>query len=324
MAFGFDDILMGVGGQLIGGLLGNDAAQSAADTQAAATDRAAQATLEGQKAAIAENARQFDLMRGDTAPYRSAGTNAVWKLWDMLGLGGPSVRDNAISLLNRDAINSRGYALTPEEINTPEFTDQIQAVIKSAGSNADNYKALYGQAENAPLLKKFTVEDFYKDPVVSLSKQFGLDQGQRGLENMARARGNINSGATLKALTQFGTDYGNQLASQSRGRFMEDQSNTYNKLAGIAGTGQTAMQSANATGAQMAGQNASIYANTGNTLGNLYSNLGNARGAAQIAGGNALGGAFNNIGNWYNQQQTLDKIINSRSMPDFSGYTTAP
>jgi len=126
------------------------------------------------------------------------------------------------------------------------------------------------------------------DPVTKASYQMGLDQGVKGINNMAGARGGRNSGATLKALTRFGTDYTGGQAAGSQARYVNDQTNTYNRYAGLSGTGQVATQATSA-----AGQNAA------NTISGLTSSLGNARGASAISSGNAWSGALGNIANNY-------------------------
>lgn len=62
---------------LAGGLLGSRSAKKAAREQAQA-----------QMAAIAEQQRQFDLVRADQAPYREAGAAALNQLMRAYGLGG--------------------------------------------------------------------------------------------------------------------------------------------------------------------------------------------------------------------------------------------
>ena len=152
---------------------------------------------------------------------------------------------------------------------------------------------------NAEGVRKFTVGDFYNDPVNQIGMQFGLDEGRKGIERSAAARGSLNSGATLKELTRYGTDYAGQRAGESYNRFVNDQTNLYNRYAGIAGTGQNAANTTAAMGTQNA-----------NTIGNYLTGAGNARGAAAIAGANAWGGAAGNIGNYFGQSSMLDKILN--------------
>ncbi len=57
------------GATLVGGAMASDAASGAADTQAASS-----------AAGIDEQRRQYDLTRGDYAPYRAAGTQALGRL----------------------------------------------------------------------------------------------------------------------------------------------------------------------------------------------------------------------------------------------------
>lgn len=171
-----------------------------------------------------------------------------------------------------------------------------------------NLTGVGGDSLNSPLLRKFTVQDFYNDPVTALSMQFGMDQGQRGIENRQRSMGMLNSGAALKELTRYGTDYAGQQAGASRERFIGDQTNAFNKLAGLSGIGQTAAQSITGSGNNAAQSIAGMGQSSGNTTASLMSGLGNARGAASIAGSNAMGNAFNSIGNWYTQNRLLDSL----------------
>ncbi len=71
--------------------------------------------------------------------------------------------------------------------------------------------------------------------------------------------------------------------------------------------------------ATAANTSAQLGANTANNVGNILTAQGNARGAATIAGGNAMGGAFNTIGNYYGQQNTLDKILAKNGSTPYNG-----
>lgn len=178
---------------------------------------------------------------------------------------------------------------------------------RTAGGNAVRELSTL-TAPGGDLRKTFTVKDFWDDPVVQLGYDFGLKEGTKSINNMAASRGMKNSGQTIKALTQFGTDYTGTKAGESRGRFIEDQNNTYNRLAGVAGTGQGAATTGVQAGTSAAGSSAQINANAGNTISGLVSGLGNARGAASIAGNNAWSGAFDNVGKFYQQQQLLEAL----------------
>lgn len=93
--------------------------------------------------------------------------------------------------------------------------------------------------------------------------QFRMQQGQRALEGAAVARGNLMSGRTLKELTGFGQN----LASQ-------EYANRFNRLASLAGIGQTATQ-----GIVGAGQSYATGAGT------AYGNMGQARASGYLGQG---------------------------------------
>jgi len=117
--------------------------------------------------------------------------------------------------------------------------------------------------------------------------QFQLEQGRKALEGSASAHGGLYSGATLKALDRYGTDYGTTK--------LDNVLNRYNTLSGM---GQTAT-----------GSTAQAGANYANQAGNNMIGAGNARGSAYMGGANAISGAFNNFLNQYNQQNVLDRLF---------------
>ena len=151
---------------------------------------------------------------------------------------------------------------------------------------------LGGDFSSSNLGRKFTLADFENDPVNRASFDFGMKQGTSGIDRMMASRGLRNSGATLKALTKFGTDYTGQKAGESYNRFVGDQGNIFNRLAAISRIGQTATN-----------QTATMGANMANNIGDIGMGAANARGAAEIARANAIGGGLSNFGNsaqsWY-------------------------
>lgn len=112
-----------------------------------------------------------------------------------------------------------------------------------------------------------------KDP----GYQFGLNQGQRQIDNQAAARGGYYSGQQLKASQQFGQDYAGTKLDQ-----------TYNRLLGAAGLGQQG-GTANTNLSLNLGQNA---ATQGNIRGSGYIGMGNTL-------NNGLGGFIND---WTNRK----------------------
>lgn len=102
---------------------------------------------------------------------------------------------------------------------------------------------------------------------------FRLEQGVKAAERSAAARGALGSGGTLKAIQR----YGEGLASS-------EYENYANRLAALAGIGQSATGSTAAAGAAASGQinqalgqagaaRASSYANTGSAINGTVNNL---------------------------------------------------
>lgn len=161
--------------------------------------------------------------------------------------------------------------------------------------------------EFGSLNKKFTLEDFENDPVNQLGMKFGLDEGSKALRRMYGAKGMARSGAAIKGLTRYGTDYAGSKAGESRNRFLQDQDVIFNRLSGVSGTGQTATTNTAQIGAQSAA-----------TTGALNVGSANARGAAAIAGGNAYSNALSTIGGQMNTRMLLDSLNNRGSVSSSS------
>jgi len=108
----------------------------------------------------------------------------------------------------------------------------------------------------------------------SVGYQFERDQGLESVNRSAAARGGALSGRALMESQQ----YGQGLASQRAGDYM-------NRLASLAGAGQTATSGVNTLG----------Y-NTGQGIANNLNSAGNARASGYINQANAYGNMFNNLG----------------------------
>ena len=132
-----------------------------------------------------------------------------------------------------------------------------------------------GQAANAP-----DYSAFYNSP----DYQFALQQGQQAQDRDAAARGSLFSGQHTADTIQFGQG----LASQQFGNY-------YNRLAGLAGVGQTAANQLGAYGQNYANAVGNLnMQNAGNQMNSIY-NRANASSnfANQLAGiGGNLAGRF--------------------------------
>lgn len=137
-----------------------------------------------------------------------------------------------------------------------------------------------GELDNSmgDLNRSFSMSDFQEDP----GYQFRMNEGQKALERSASAKGRLNSGATMKALTRYGQDYASNEFQNAYNRFTNDQTNRFNRLSSLSGLGQVANQNN-----QQAGMNAS------NNISNAYTDMGNATASGMIAGDNRRANLFN-------------------------------
>jgi hypothetical protein len=141
--------------------------------------------------------------------------------------------------------------------------------------------ALSGLA-NPDFQKTFSQSDFQKDP----GYDFRMQQGQQAIERSAAANGGLQSGGTLKALTQYGQNFASNEYQNAYNRFNNDQTNRFNRLSSIAGLGQTANT-----------QNAASGQNYANQVGANINGAAQAQGAAGIAGANAWSSGLSGLSN---------------------------
>lgn len=195
----------------------------------------------------------------------------------------------------------RGFLPAANAYNSGDI--QAQQAAQQAEQQRQQDAITNAGAGFGDLARQFSYDDFLKDPVTQASFEFGLNEGRRALDAQYRARGLTGSGALLKDLTRFGSDYGSQRAGESFNRFQTNRTNQFNQLASLAGLGQTA---ANQT--SVAGMNAA------NNISNIGVGLGNAQAASTMAQGNIIGGTINNLGNWWNQRQMMNQM-NQQQQP---------
>lgn len=322
---------------LVGSSMQADAAGDAAAAQGQAADRS-----------MREQQRQAEQARQDQAPFRNTGVAANSRLSYLLGLGGAPQLDKSkfqtgtkrdLVAVTKDNLDAKGYLEANQDVaadrrygsnptghfNDWGFGEGRQQYVDVPTYDEAAYQAAVAEAEKAApttassaLLRKFTADDLEADPVYKSGLKFGLDRGTDAINARATASGMYDSGATLKALTQFGNDYGSTKANESYNRFTNDQGNIFNKLSGVSGSGQVATNQINSTGM-----------NAANNISQTMEGAGNARAAGIVGGANAWGGAVtgaNNAYNNYQSNQRLDALLaeqkNKKNLT--SPYSTSP
>lgn len=310
-------------GALAGAALSSEASKNASKTLAGASGDANASQL-----------AMYQQSRTDQMPYRTVGMSALERLAGGAGLNTPTLtgvtRDTQASLVDTsrgipgynptlyatndayrkawDAVaaeHQAGYGGGYVSDSDPAW---IEAQIRSRLPVAEPAQnVVRGGADGAPeaaqnpLTRRFSQADLEADPVYQQSYQAGLDMGQKQLTASLGARGVLNSGGAAKALTRYASDYAAQRGNEAFNRFQVGQGNERNFLSSLAGIGQQAVNQTQAAGT-----------NYGNNASNLAMAAGQNAAAGQIAQGNIWGGAVQGIGNWYQNQSTLDKLLAAR------------
>ena len=150
-----------------------------------------------------------------------------------------------------------------------------------------------GTADGGDFNRDFTLADFTKDP----GYDFRMQQGQRGLDASAAARGGALSGAAIKASDRYNQDYASGEFQNAYNRFNADRTARFNRLSSLAGVGQTATNQVGAQGAQVA-----------SNVANNQTGQGNAQASSYIGQGNAMAGAAGTLGNFAMSQYYMNNM----------------
>jgi len=247
------------------------AAGIGAGTSLIGSSQAASAQRSAANTASSTELAMFNQNREDQAPWRNAGTSALSQLLSDLGLEDPSQTAAQPS--------AGGYY----DAASGQWVEQA-----AAPAAAPARREGYGQ-----LLRNFTQADYQQDP----GYEFRLQQGEQAINRNALARGRYNSGGTLKELQRYNSGQASQEYGAAYDRFNQNQTNRFNRLASIAGVGQTATNALNADRSATAGR-----------IGENALQAGNATAAGYIGGANAINQGLSSGINYWQNQQLLDQI----------------
>ena len=284
-----------------GALLSSNASKKSAESQS----RAAQAAgLQSSTAANSANDTQrymYDTSRSDLSPYRDTGTNALNQLNRMMGLpevsassgssGAFGVNDlspedqaayweaqknfNTHDALAMGIGNERLRDIPNQQLWAQQSQSQMDQILANAKKKRDAQTATTASPASSTPYSFQSSDPSYK---------WRLDQGQQALERSSAARGMLGSGNRLAALM----DYGQGAASQEYGA-------QYNRLASMAGIGQTATNSGIQAGQNFANQTGQNSMNAAANTGNAGMAGANAQASGQIGSANAWGTALGSV-----------------------------
>lgn len=305
-----------VAGSVVGGLIAANAASDASEAQVGAS-----------RDALGVTQAQYNQNRADNTPYRQTGVNALNRMLAAMGLPtqqqAPTLASNGLpqasaqQALDYQSIRNglQDKYLIPgtgpqaeAELRTQQYDEAglaqaIQAeVSKRTAANA----AATAQPAAAPAQPTDMASLMGMDP----GYQFRQSEGAKGVERSAAARGGLFSGRAAKDLTRFNQG----LASSEFG-------SAWNRLAGLAGIGQTATNNDMAQSTNFA-----------NSASNLITGSGNARASGYVGSANAINSGIGNGATQYQRAQYINALRTPESTPAttstqnamFPGYEYTP
>lgn len=282
-----------IGSAVVGAAASAYASNKASKAQRDAADRASNTEL-----------AMYDQNREDMAPWREAGGSALSQLSMLLGIqpgatagsAGNKPVDPVLANFDRAAYLRENPDVAAAGMDPwthfvqygnnegRAFTATQAAMDANKATNTTATQDVTGNPEFGALNRRFTLADMQRDP----GYDFRLSEGLKGINSSAAARGGALSGGALKALTEYGQGMASQEYGNAYNRYNADLDRRYNRLASLAGVGQTVTQNT----AQMGQQVASNIA--GNTIG-----AGNARASGYVGGANAIGGGLSDLASMY-------------------------
>jgi hypothetical protein len=192
-----------------------------------------------------------------------------------------------------------------------EQTQANQKPWLTAGTDAVNKlstgTAAGGQFSTVPTFDPNSV-NLQQDP----GYQFRLQQGVNALTAAGSAAGNLGSGNMGTALVNYGQQAGSQEYGAAYQRAMDQynsglnaQNTMFNRLSGIAGTGQVATNQLASYGAQNATAQGNNSMNAANLAGQYQTNAANGLYNAGQTQGNQLMGIGGQLANYFTNQNAL-------------------
>jgi hypothetical protein len=172
------------------------------------------------------------------------------------------------------------------------------------GTSGRTGAAGYGSYAEMPTFAQLQMDPGY---------QFRFEQGMRGVNASAAARAGLQSGAALKAATEFGQGMGTQEYQNAYNRFMANRQQAAEAMSGLAGRGagvaQGLGQQAVSTGANMA----NTMLAGGQALGQGLENVGQARASGYMGGASALSQALQAPAQNYLAYSMMDRFAPQRA-----------
>ena len=284
--------VIAAGGAIGGAALSSGAAKKASKTQAEAADRA----TELQREMYYNN---IDLQK----PWHQAGQAGLNQLMALSGFESYTPDDPHAAEREKYQANIDAYNKVADNASSgPGLIGSFAKSFPQMLAKAYQQKAASLPAVPATSWRpagdgaSTAAEILQMDP----SYQFRFAEGQKALDRSAAAKGGALSGGAIKASARYGQD----MASTEYG-------NIWNRLAAIAGIGQTATGQMNTLGANYATQ-----------AGDMMTQAANARASGYVGSSNAWGNAVGSIGTNLADLYAMSRT-NAPAVPAAGNFITA-
>jgi hypothetical protein len=213
---------------------------------AKAAKKAAKAQTEAIGKQINYQERSLNHILGLNAPAAEAGFDALGDIRTILGYDLPGYKPNFAAPIAGTVAEQRAAAAGGGGTSVPQVPlDERRADLQSRFESSPIYQNLFKSA---------------------------VGEGTKSLERMAKSRGSLYSGSTLRGIA----DFAGQLGSQTWSKFQDT-------ISGLAGMGERAT-----AGSAGAVQNAS------NSIGQAYANIGDAQAQGYMNAAQSRSTAFDN------------------------------
>lgn len=351
---------LGAAGSLGGAAISANAAGNAASTQANAAKTAAQLQFESEQQALQFEEQQWLQAQTNAAPWLQTGGSAELAMGQLLGLPSPSSGITPGSPFPQSSMTlpvapgmpgmtgsggtAPGNQFQMSSLTNPggmvpgasTGTARAPGVAGTPGANPNAAgNPLGGNLQPfAPWTTPFTAPTAateQNDP----GYQFRMSQGLGQLENSAAAKGGLLSGNTLQAEQQFAQDYASnefsnvynrslQQYQQNYNIYQQNQANQWNRLASLAGMGQTTASQLNSAGLNAGSTAGSILMGGANSIGQNINNAAAATASGYVGGANAYGGALSGLGGNAGNLLLMQSLLNPQQPVDMSGISMNP
>jgi hypothetical protein len=299
---------------VVGGAMSSRSARKAGEAQAAAGERAADAQLQAAREANQLQASMYRQGLASSTPYTQGGQVALSALMSGLGLGGARSSFGALGTGSGAGgtgdvggtssgmgmyFNAAGEPVDAQGNVITDPTAQFGGIGNlNVGATQAEMDAAAAGVPAGSLTRQFTAEDFLAgmDP----GYDFRMKEGNAALQARRAAVGNRFGGQALKDIANYNQEAASQEYGNAFNRYQTNQGNIYNRLAALAGIGQTQTQSNTNAGAAAAGaMGSNLIAGAGNAS-NYLTGAAASRAAGQVGSTNAIvGGLQSGLGNYY-------------------------